>query len=158
MRVLPKRSSRTAWVVITNGLMLFLLLNGRPGVSNSVVAGLLSVGILLELVGSAAAALLNVVSFLYGPFGWLWERTHDANFQDHSGEYSLTLVVFVIPCLAIIAVNLVFYVPPLLRWRRSRRCNALPNTISGTPQVDANPAPSPAAVYETPPGESSPRC
>jgi hypothetical protein len=118
MRVLPKRSSRTVWVVITNGLMLFGLSTARPSVSQIVVAAALSVGILLEFAGSAAAAPLNVVSFLHGPFSWLWERMHDVNFQDHPGEYRLTLVVFVIPCLVIVAVNLIFYVPPLLRWRR----------------------------------------
>jgi hypothetical protein len=118
MRVLPKRSARTVWVVITNGLMLCGLLNARPSVSHSVVAAALAVGILLEFAGSAAAALLNVAPFLYGPFGWLWERMHDVNFQDHPGEYSLSLVVFVLPCLVIVAVNLVFYIPPLLRWRR----------------------------------------
>jgi hypothetical protein len=71
MRVLPKSFSRTAWVVVANGLMLYGLLTGGPGVSNSVaavvVSAALSAGILLELAGSAAAALLNVVSFLYAP-------------------------------------------------------------------------------------------
>jgi hypothetical protein len=45
---------------------------------------------------------------------------HDANFKDHPGEYGLTLVLFVIPCLVIVTVNLFFYVPPLLRWRRGQ--------------------------------------
>lgn len=121
MRLFPKSSSRTTWVVVTNGLMLFLLLNGRPSVSNSVVAGLLLAGILAEFAGSAAAALLNVVSFLYVPLGWVWERLHDADFPDHPGEYSLTLVLFVIPCLLVVLVNMFFYVPPLLRWRREQR-------------------------------------
>jgi len=120
MRVLPKSFSRTAWVVVTNGLLLCGLLNGTPSVGNSVVAGALSTGILLEFTGSAAAALLNVVSFLYGPFFWVWERMHDANSKDYSGEYSLTFALFVIPCLVIVGVNLFFYVPPLLRWRRAK--------------------------------------
>ena len=120
MRVLPKSFSRTAWVVVTNGLLLFGVLTGRPSLSNGVVAAALSVGILLEFAGNAAAALLNVVSFLYVPVFWLWEREHDANFEDHPGEYGLTLVLFVIPCLVIVAVNVFFYVPPLLRWRRGR--------------------------------------
>ena len=92
MRVLPKSFSRTAWVVITNGLMLCGLLTGGPSVSKSVAAAALSAGIVLEFAGSAAAALLNVVSFLYGPLSWVWERMHDANFEDHPGEYGLTLV------------------------------------------------------------------
>ena len=124
MRVLPKSFSRTAWVVVANGLMLYGLLTGGPGVSNSVaavvVSAALSAGILLELAGSAAAALLNVVSFLYAPLSWVWGRMHDANFKDHPGEYGLTLVLFVIPCLVIVTVNLFFYVPPLLRWRRGQ--------------------------------------
>jgi hypothetical protein len=124
MRVLPKSFSRTAWVVVTNGLMLYGFLTGGPSVSNSVaavaVSAALSAGILLELAGSAAAALLNVVPFLCVPVNWVWERMHEANFEDYSGEYGLTLVVFVIPCLVIVAVNLFFYVPPLLRWRRGQ--------------------------------------
>ena len=96
------------------------LLNAKPSVRNSVLAGALSTGILLEFAGSAAAALLNVVSFLYGPFFWVWEKMHDANSKDYSGEYGLTFVLFVIPCLVIVGVNLFFYVPPLLRWRRAQ--------------------------------------
>jgi len=120
MRVLPKSFSRTAWVVVTNGLLLCGLLNGTPSVRNSVLAGALSTGILLEFAGSAAAALLNVVSFLYVPFFWVWEKMHDANSKDYSGEYGLTFALFVIPCLVIVGVNLFFYVPPLLRWRRTQ--------------------------------------
>ena len=120
MRVLPKSFSRTAWVVVTNGLLLCGLLNGTPSVRNSVLAGALSTGILLEFAGSAAAALLNVVSFLYVPFFWVWEKMHDANSKDYSGDYGLTFVLLVIPCLVIVAVNLFFYVPPLLRWRRTQ--------------------------------------
>jgi len=121
MRVLPKSVSRTAWVVATNGLMLCGLLNGVPSVIKSVAAVALSMGMLLEFAGSAAAALLNVVSFLYVPLSWVWERAHDANFADHQGEYDLTLVLFVIPCLVVVAVNLFFYVPPLLRRRQGQR-------------------------------------
>jgi len=120
MRLLPKRFSRTAWVVVTNGLLLCGLLNARPSVSNSVLAAALSVGILLEFAGSAAAALLNVVSFLCVPFFWMWEKMHDANSKDYPGEYGLTFMLLVIPCLVIVAVNLFFYVPPLLRWRRAQ--------------------------------------
>jgi hypothetical protein len=120
MRVLPKSFSRTAWVVVTNGLLLYGFLTGEPSVGNSVAAAALSAGIFLEFAGSAAAALLNVVSFLYVPLSWVWERMHDADFERHPGEYGLTLVLFVIPCLGIVAVNLFFYVPPLLRWRRGQ--------------------------------------
>jgi hypothetical protein len=120
MRVLPKSFSRTAWVVVINGLIVCGLLAGGQSVSNGVLAVALSAGILLEFAGSAAAALLNVIAFLYVPFFWVWERMHDPNFEDHSGEYNLTLVLFVIPSLVVAAVNLFLYVPPLLRWRRGR--------------------------------------
>jgi uncharacterized protein YaaW (UPF0174 family) len=131
MRVFPRNFSRSAWVVLTNGLMLFGLLAGstsvskRVAIANGVIAAALSAGILLELTGAVAAALVNVVSFLYGPLRWVWERVHDANFEDHPGEYGLTLVLFVIPCLVIVAVNLLFYVPPLLRWRHGERTSPL---------------------------------
>jgi hypothetical protein len=120
MRVLPKSFSRTAWVVVTNGLLLYGFLTGEPSVANSVATAALSAGIFLEFAGSAAAALLNVVPFLFVPASWVWKRMHDANYQDYAGEYGLTLVLFVIPCLVIVAVNLFFYVPPLLRWRRGQ--------------------------------------
>ena len=123
MRVLPKSVSRTAWVVAANGLMLYGLLNSQPSDSGIVTAAALSMGILLEFAGSKIAALLNVVAFLYVPLSWVWERTHDANVADHQGEYGLTLMLFVVPCLVIVAVNLLFYVPPLLRWRRGQSTN-----------------------------------
>jgi hypothetical protein len=94
--------------VITNGLMLCGLLNSAPTASHGVEAAAPAVGILLEFAGSAPAAPLNVASLLYGPFGRVWDRMYDVNFQDHPGEYGLSLMAFVIPCLVIVIVNLVF--------------------------------------------------
>jgi hypothetical protein len=83
MRVLPKSFSRTAWVVVTNGLLLYGLLTGSA--SNSVAAvaisAALSAGILPELAGSAAAALLNVVPFLCVPVNWVWVVWSDGESQ-----------------------------------------------------------------------------
>lgn len=127
MRVFPRNLTRSTWVVVTNGLMLYGLLAANAttsrtvAVANGVVAAALSAGILLELTGSVGAALLNVVSFLYGPLSWVWERIHDADFEEHAGEYSLTFVLLVIPCLVIVAANIFFYMPPLLKWRRGQR-------------------------------------
>ena len=127
MRALPRSSFRTAWVLVTNGLLLYGLLTGTPGstpwwtrISNGLTAVALSAGILLECASSAAAAPLNVASFLYVPLFWVWGRMHDANPEEHPRESVFTLVLFVIPCLVIVAVNLFFYMPPLLRLRHAQ--------------------------------------
>ena len=125
MRVFPRNFSRSAWVVLTNGLMLYLLVGSTSAsrsvaIANGVVAASLSLGILLELTGSVGAAVLNVVSFLCVPLGWVWESMQDTHFEEHAGEYGLTLVLFVTPCLVIVGVNLFFYAPPLLKWRRGQ--------------------------------------
>jgi hypothetical protein len=127
MRVFPRNFSRSAWVVFTNGLMLYGLLVGITSVdtgvaiANGTVAAALSAGIFLEVTGRVGAAALNVVSFLYVPLFWLWERTHDANFGDHAWEYNLSLVLFVVPCIVIVAVDLLFYMPPLFRRWHGRK-------------------------------------
>jgi hypothetical protein len=57
-RVFPRNFSRSAWVVLTNGLVLYGLLAGSTSVSRRVaivsgmVAAALWAGILLELTGS----------------------------------------------------------------------------------------------------------
>ena len=127
MRVFPRNLTRSSWVVVTNGIMLYGLLAANAttsrtlAVARGVIAVALFAGILLELTGSVGAAVLNVVSFLYVPLSWVWERMNDAHFEEHAGEYSLTFVLFVIPALVIVAVNIFFYMPPLLKWWRGQR-------------------------------------
>jgi hypothetical protein len=123
MAVPPRNNWRRGWVVLVNGAAICLILSGGQTTANFVFAAALSAGIILELGGSAAGGLFNVGSFLVVPFGWTWERVRETDLTETArGEYETTLLLFVFPCLVIATVNLLLYVPPILRvWRVRQR-------------------------------------
>lgn len=118
--MLPRSYLRLAWIACTNAGFIYLLASGGAASTNLWTAGLLTAGLLLEIICSRAAAVLNVGAWLIVPFTWIWERAHDTSFRSHPGEYSLTLIAFVLPAIMIAVVNLCFYVPALLKSRRAR--------------------------------------
>ena len=122
MGTLPRSYRRSGWVVLTNGAMIYLFINGEPGIVNSVLATSLIVGIMLEVSGSIACAPFNVGPYFYVPLYWAWYSIRATLARNYDAEANITLVAFVIPSLTIAAVNLVLYVPPLRQnWRRRKK-------------------------------------
>ena len=122
MGSLQRNNSRLLWVIVVNGLVIYLLLTSGQATSNRVFALALAAGIILELAGSDVGALLNVAAFLFLPLGfiwaWIWGAIHPA---DADGDLSMALVL-VVPSLAIATVNLFFYLPGLRNcWRDRKR-------------------------------------
>jgi len=72
MGSLQRNNSRLLWVIVVNGLVIYLLLTSGQATSNRVFALALAAGIILELAGSAVGALLNVAAFLFLPLGFIW--------------------------------------------------------------------------------------
>ena len=117
--MLARSNLRLGWIACTTAGFVCLLAAGGRTSAGMWMAGLLTAGLVLEIIGSRAGALFNVGAWLLVPMNWMWERAHDANFSAHPGEYSLTLAAFVLPALAIAAVNLFFYVSALRTGRRA---------------------------------------
>jgi hypothetical protein len=67
MPTLPRNYSRLLWVIVVNGLVMCLQLEGGEASATGVVMLTLSVGIVLELAESAIGALINVGAFLVVP-------------------------------------------------------------------------------------------
>jgi len=127
MGTLPRNYWRSGWVSLVNLAVIYLFLISEQTIANGAVVVALSMGILLELRGSTVCALLNVGPYLYVPLYWVWHRALDTSLTEAAkAEYDTSLLVFVCPSIAIAAVNLLFYVPPLRKcWRDRRKADQL---------------------------------
>jgi hypothetical protein len=83
----------------------------------TVWALLLLAGIVLELDRNAMSAVPSVAAFLLPLAGWIWDAARDKNLAMHEGEYETTLLIFVLPCLAVATVDCLLYVSALRKLR-----------------------------------------